>query len=138
MQESAAKSASRIAAFCERIGLPALDLLVAKFHGRCLHGVRDDIISLTSLKGVQGLRARLLYSAGLRSIEDVAQAEVEDIHAALIKGKRPDQHGGEWAAARQICASARKLHKARCACRCARRIETDVLQACAVWASSAC
>ena len=113
LQEQAAKSAGMIAAFCERIGLPALDMLVSKFHGRVLHGVKEDLISLTSIRGVKGYTARLLYSAGLRSVEDVAKCEPDLIHAALVKGKRPDARGGEWRTARSISEAARRVNKVR-------------------------
>jgi hypothetical protein len=98
-----------IAAFCERIGLPALELLVSKFHGRVLHGVKDDLVSLTNIRGVKGFTARLLYSAGLRTLEEVAHAGPDGVHAALVKGKRPDARGGEWKQARAISGSARKM-----------------------------
>lgn len=113
LQDQAARSASMTAAFCERIGLPALDMLISKFHGRVLHGIKEDIVSLTAIRGVKGYTARMLYTAGLRLVEDVAAAEPEDIHAALVKGKRPDAQGGEWRSARRILNSARKLVKVR-------------------------
>ena len=113
MQEQAARSAGMTAAFCERIGLPALDMLVAKFHGRVLHGIKEDVVALTTIRGVKGYTARLLYTAGLRSVEEVAAAEPEAVHAALVQGKRPDARGGEWRTARQVSASARKIVKVR-------------------------
>lgn len=100
-----------IAAFCDRIGLPALDVLVSRFHGRVLHGVKDEIIDLTTIRGVKGFTARLLYNAGLRSVQEVAAAEVNDIHSALTKGKRQGTRAGDWRSARSISNSARKLFK---------------------------
>lgn len=102
-----------IAAFCERIGLPALDILISKFHGRVLHGIKEDLISLTTIRGVKGFTARLLYTSGLHSVEEVASAEPEDIHAALVNGKQPDTRGGEWRQARSISNNARRMVKVR-------------------------
>jgi hypothetical protein len=103
-----------IAAFCERIGLPALDILISKFHGRVLHGIKVDLISLTTIRGVKGFTARLLYTSGLHSVEEVASAEPADIHAALVKGKQPGTGGGEWRQARSISKNARRMVKVRC------------------------
>jgi hypothetical protein len=113
LQENAARAAGMIAAFCERIGLPALDLIVSKFQGRVLHGIKEDIIDLTNIMGIRGFGARLLYSAGLQTVEAVAKASVEEVHAALVQGKRPQDLQGEWKQARRIHNSAIKLWRVR-------------------------
>jgi DNA polymerase theta len=106
VQDEAGRSASMIAAFCERIGYTSLELLVSHFQGRVLHGVKDDLVDLTHLKGVRGCTARLLYTAGLETIEDIADSSVDEIHAALCQGKRSNEEHGEWRKARMIKASA--------------------------------
>lgn len=113
VQDQAVRAAGMIAAFCERIGLPALDLLVSKFQGRVLHGIKDDLIDLTNIRGVKGYTARLLYSAGLQTVEDVARAAVEDVHAALIKGKQPHEVKGDWQQARRLHSNAIKVWRVR-------------------------
>ena len=112
-QDQAAKSASRVAAFCERTGYHSLEMLVSKFQGRVLHGVKPDAVALTTIKGVKGVTARLLYTAGLQTVEEVASADAAAVHKALVKGKKADAKGGEWAQARRICAAARRLVKVR-------------------------
>lgn len=113
MQEQAERAAGMIAAFCDRMGLPALDVLVSKFQGRVLHGIKDDLIDLTNVKGVKGYTARLLYSAGLQTVEEVAKATVEEVHAALVKGKTPEEAKGEWQQARRLHNSAIKVWRVR-------------------------
>lgn len=95
-----------ISAFCERIGLTSLELLVSHFHGRVLHGVKEDLVNLTNIKGVRGTTARLLYTAGLETVECIADASDQEIHAALCQGKRASEHQGEWKKARMILKSA--------------------------------
>ena len=44
---------------------------------RIRHGVRPELIPLCALEGVGRVRARALYSAGFKTIEDVASASIE-------------------------------------------------------------
>lgn len=113
MQDQAVRAAGMIAAFCERIGLHALDVLVSRFQGRVLHGIKDDLIDLTNIKGVKGYTARMLYSAGLQTVEDVAKASVDEVHAALVKGKQPEEAKGDWQQARRLHNSAIKVWRVR-------------------------
>lgn len=98
-----------IAAFCERIGFTSLELLVSHFQGRVLHGVKEDLVDLTNLKGVRGSTARLLYTAGLETVECIAESSRDEIHAALCQGKRSDEQQGEWTKSSLILKSAIKL-----------------------------
>ena len=98
-----------IAAFCERIGYTSLELLVSHFQGRVLHGVKDDLVDLTHLKGVRGSTARLLYTAGLETVECIAESTRDEIHAALCQGKRSNEQQGEWKKAGMILKSAIEL-----------------------------
>lgn len=102
-----------IAAFCERIGYTSLELLVSHFQGRVLHGVKDDLVDLTHLKGVRGSTARLLYTAGLETVECIAESSRDDIHAALCQGKRSTEQQGEWKKAGMILKSAIQLLQVR-------------------------
>ncbi len=42
-------------------------------------GIREELLPLISLKGIGRVRARALYSAGYRSIEDLKRASVSDL-----------------------------------------------------------
>jgi replicative superfamily II helicase len=116
VQEQASRAAGMVAAFCERLGIFTLELLVSQFQGRVLHGIKQDIIELTNLKGVKGVTARLLYTAGIQTVEDVHEATEEEVHAALVQGKRPDEQKGEWRAAKIIKKSAAQLMTVRPSC----------------------
>lgn len=51
---------------------------------RIRYGIKDDLINLVSLRGVGRSRARILYSSGIKSIEDIAQTD-ESVLAAIPK-----------------------------------------------------
>jgi helicase len=46
---------------------------------RLAHGVRPELLQLTSLEGVGRVRARNLYNAGYRTLEDLRRASVEEL-----------------------------------------------------------
>ncbi|MEN3035385.1 MAG: DEAD/DEAH box helicase [Candidatus Methanosuratincola sp.] len=46
---------------------------------RVENGVREELLPLISLRGIGRVRARALYSAGYRSIEDLKRASVSDL-----------------------------------------------------------
>ncbi|GMH38125.1 hypothetical protein BSKO_06009 [Bryopsis sp. KO-2023] len=87
LQERSGRFASMVAAFCERMGWLDLESLVAKFQGRIWRGVRQEILILTEIPYVKAHRARILYKAGLRTVEAVAAVEsVDRLAGILAKG----------------------------------------------------
>ena len=46
---------------------------------RIRHGVKPELLQLCSIEGVGRVRARMLYNAGLRTVEDVANAPLEKL-----------------------------------------------------------
>ena len=54
---------------------PRLHVLMA----RVRHGVREELLPLVSLRGVGRVRARLLYKAGFRSLEDLRRASIREL-----------------------------------------------------------
>ncbi|HDH07107.1 MAG TPA: ATP-dependent DNA helicase, partial [Thermoproteales archaeon] len=48
------------------------DLMVLR--ERVLHGVKSELIELTRLKNIGRKRARILYNAGLKTLEDIKRA----------------------------------------------------------------
>ncbi|MBC7126912.1 MAG: DEAD/DEAH box helicase [Candidatus Methanosuratus sp.] len=46
---------------------------------RVENGIREELLPLISLKGIGRVRARALYSAGYRSVEDLKRASVSDL-----------------------------------------------------------
>ncbi|RLI09479.1 hypothetical protein DRO33_06630 [Candidatus Bathyarchaeota archaeon] len=67
---------------------------------RVEHGVREELLQLASLRGIGRVRARLLYSAGFRSLEDLRRAPVRELLKVPGIGPRlalsiKEQVGGE-------------------------------------------
>ncbi|MEO0073587.1 MAG: helix-hairpin-helix domain-containing protein [candidate division WOR-3 bacterium] len=80
--------------------------LTAELMERVEHGVRAELLPLVRLEGVGRVRARILYNAGLRTIEDLRKASVENLMSLPYIGpkiakKIKEQVGGtltqeEW------------------------------------------
>lgn len=88
LQDRSGRFASMVAAFCERMGWPDLESLVAKFQGRVWSGVRQEILVLTEIPYVKAHRARVMFKAGLRTVESVAAIEsVNQLATILAKGE---------------------------------------------------
>jgi helicase len=61
-----------------------ISLEYGKLSIRVEYGVKEDIIPLLSLRGIGRVRGRVLYKMGLKNLDDVAKAPVEQI--AEIRG----------------------------------------------------
>jgi len=55
---------------------------------RVRHGVREELLPLVRLKGVGRVRARLLYAAGFRTLEDLRRASVQELMKVPQVGAR--------------------------------------------------
>ncbi|MEM4383142.1 MAG: helix-hairpin-helix domain-containing protein, partial [Candidatus Caldarchaeum sp.] len=55
---------------------------------RVEHGVRPELLPLVALKGVGRVRARNLYNAGYRTIEDLRRASAEELAQVPSIGPR--------------------------------------------------
>ncbi len=53
---------------------------------RVENGIREELLPLISLRGIGRVRARSLYSAGYRSIEDLKRASVSDLRRIPLIG----------------------------------------------------
>src|SRR6266851_3421153 len=73
---------------------------------RLAKGVRPELVKLTTLEGVGRVRARMLYDAGLKTIEDIRERSLEQLMSIRTIGpslakKVKEQAGGlikadEW------------------------------------------
>ncbi|EFN55218.1 hypothetical protein CHLNCDRAFT_52598 [Chlorella variabilis] len=88
LQDHAARFASMVAAFCERLGWYDLEALIVKFQSRVLHGVRPEILALSEIPFVKAYTARLLYRAGLRTPEAVAAVENVDQIVSILANQQ--------------------------------------------------
>lgn len=61
--------------FCERYHWTDLEALISKFQSRVCHGVKAELVALTEIPYVKGVRAKVLYKAGLRTPDAVAAAD---------------------------------------------------------------
>eukprot|EP01083_Nonionella_stella_P302706 1044833_1 len=69
--------------FTARLQWHALAALLAHFGERVSFGAQSELLPLLQIPHVQSFRARALFAAGLRSVEDVAGAPLEDVTGAL-------------------------------------------------------
>ena len=58
-------------------GLTTHSLNLGKLSLRVRHGVKEELINLVRIRGVGRIRARAMYSKGLKTVEDVAGADPE-------------------------------------------------------------
>jgi len=66
-------AAARIARY---LGLEPVYARLNELEDRIRHGVRHDLLDLVKIKGVGRVIARNLYSAGFRTHEEVARADL--------------------------------------------------------------
>ena len=94
VQEACAHHAGRLAAFARALGsdYDMLADLMATTERRIAAGVRQELLALTDIALVQASRARRLYGAGLRSAQDVAEADPGALYDVVSNGG----HGGRW------------------------------------------
>lgn len=85
LQTDAATFASMVAVFCERLHWRPLALLIAHFADRISFGAKSELLPLMRIPGVKAYRARLLYNAGLTTVEKIAAAGVQRVHAELSR-----------------------------------------------------
>lgn len=74
-----------VTAFCRRLQWSSLELLVSQFQDRLQFGVQRELCDLMRLDGLNGLRARALFDAGICTIADLAAADVCAVENALNK-----------------------------------------------------
>ena len=111
LQEQAGKRAGAVASFCQHMGWDDLEVLIAHLQVCCCcfcaciaciaavrgqrlalpqprveAGVRQEIVPLTEIPGVDGSSARALFNRGLRTVEAIARADPRIITDILASG----------------------------------------------------
>lgn len=69
-------------AFYELAKLEKMDEAMAELDGlraRISYGIKEELVSLVSVRGIGRVRARVLYRNGIKSLEDLASAPVEKL-----------------------------------------------------------
>ncbi|KAI5852311.1 P-loop containing nucleoside triphosphate hydrolase protein [Tricharina praecox] len=77
--------ATTSAAYCKAMGWTGLAVLLEHYSWRLDLGVKDDLVDLARLPFVKSRTARVFYEAGLRTMENVADAKVEVLVNVLAK-----------------------------------------------------
>jgi len=84
MQDRASRFAGMLATFCAKIGWHKLELLIKEFQRRVLHGVRPEMMDLMEV-GVKPHVARLLFDAGLKTPEMLADSTAQHVESILLR-----------------------------------------------------
>jgi helicase len=69
---------------CKLFGNSELYSESIRLHDRIKHGVKGELLQLVGIEGVGRVRARVLYSAGIRSLKDIQRVSLERL-ASLPK-----------------------------------------------------
>jgi helicase len=77
MVESAEWLAHSLAELAQLLGAGRVALQARTLEARLAHGVKEELLPLVSLEGIGRVRARILYTAGLRTPADISRASVE-------------------------------------------------------------
>ncbi|HDI07856.1 MAG TPA: ATP-dependent DNA helicase, partial [Candidatus Bathyarchaeota archaeon] len=62
--------------------------LISELTQRVKKGVKKELLPLVQLEGIGRIRARILYNAGLKSIEDLKHAKIEELTRLPLIGPR--------------------------------------------------
>ncbi|KAL1915366.1 uncharacterized protein VTP21DRAFT_6824 [Calcarisporiella thermophila] len=87
LQLTSSSFAAMITTFCQRLGWNNLAIILSQFQDRVNFGVEKELCELARIPYVKGSRARVLYSAGFRTIASLATATPEEIMTHLAKAR---------------------------------------------------
>ena len=79
LREAAEWISSALSELLAVLGKPIHSAALMEMSERIRHGVRRELLQLCSIEGVGRVRARMLYNAGFKTIEDLARASVEEL-----------------------------------------------------------
>ena len=85
IQDRASRFAGMLATFCAKSGWHKLELLIREFQRRVLHGVKLEMMDLMEVPGVKPHIARLLFDAGLRTPEMLADSTALHVEGILTR-----------------------------------------------------
>ncbi|XP_066246026.1 DNA polymerase theta-like [Euwallacea similis] len=85
LQQSAATFAGMVTAFSRQLGWSSVEILLAQFQDRLQFGVSRDLLDLMRLQSLTSKLARTLYKAGIETLIQLANSEVNSIETILLK-----------------------------------------------------
>ncbi|KAL1139725.1 hypothetical protein AAG570_006703 [Ranatra chinensis] len=91
LQQSASTFAGMVHHFCKRLGWGGLEVIVAELSQRIQFGVHRDLLDLLRLDCISAHCARSLFNAGIKTLPDLASAQLRDIENALRKSTPYDR-----------------------------------------------
>ncbi|KAJ3090357.1 hypothetical protein HK102_004011 [Quaeritorhiza haematococci] len=120
LQTLSSTFAGMVTVFCQKLGWINLELLLHQFQDRLNFGVEKELIELVKVPHVKGVRARILWQAGYKTIASLACASAEEIFEHLVKSSpfkstkdddsaKDYQRRIEWRASHSIVQGARQL-----------------------------
>ncbi|MEM2136397.1 MAG: ATP-dependent DNA helicase [Candidatus Methanomethylicia archaeon] len=75
------------AEICKVLGLKAHVGKLEEITMRLEYGCKTELLELVQLRGIGRIRARMLYRAGYRGIEDLRRAKIEDLRRIPLMGE---------------------------------------------------
>ncbi|MEM0085241.1 MAG: ATP-dependent DNA helicase [Candidatus Methanomethylicia archaeon] len=75
------------AEICKVLGLTNHIQKLEELTSRLEYGCKPELLELVQLRGIGRVRARLLYRAGYKSIEDLKKAKIEDLRKIPLMGE---------------------------------------------------
>lgn len=85
LQQTASTFAGMITQFCKKLGWDCIEILVEQFQQRLQFGVCRELLDLLKLPMLNGIRARSLFKSGIKSVAELAIADVINVERALYK-----------------------------------------------------
>ena len=73
-----------VTSFCRRLGWTSLEMLLDQFQDRLNFGIQRDLIDLIQIPSLNASRARILHKAGLETVTEVADANLDDLEVILL------------------------------------------------------
>lgn len=83
LQQQSATFAGIVTSFCTVLNWTMLSLIVSQFKERLFFGVHHDLIDLLKLQSLNGIRARVLFDNGVKTLVDLANSDALTIENIL-------------------------------------------------------
>eukprot|EP00760_Papus_ankaliazontas_P019513 PhM_4_TR18031/c1_g1_i3/m.37170/K02349/POLQ; DNA polymerase theta len=84
LMETAATFANMVATFCDKLNWWFFSGAFERVTQRLKMGVENDLLPLMKIPMMRPWKARLMYKHGLRSVEDIANASIDDLQKLLL------------------------------------------------------
>lgn len=76
-----------VTVFCKKLGWSNLEILIHQFQPRLYFGVNRELCDLVQIPSLNGQWARVLYSAGITTLTDLANSSRVAVENILCNGR---------------------------------------------------